>query len=300
MLILSGGLLAAIDILLAPTITAAPSIARRMPAVTSYPTDRNDRSAPPISAAIICLNEEHNISCCLDALSWCDEIVVVDSGSTDRTLQIVERFNGTKVLYRRFDTYIAQKNFALDHCQHDWVLSVDADEILPGKLIEEIQGLSFDVAGYFVGRRSFLGDQEIKYGSWNPDYKLRLFRRSVGRWGGSNPHERVLLEGPTQRLTTRMLHYSYRTRQEFLDRNRKYMRMLVEHQSRPDKRTYLGEPILHGWGNFVKSYILRRGFLDGPAGLYIAYHMARLSYEKHSLLARKTKEFQTSPMRRSA
>jgi len=238
---------------------------------------------------------------CLDALSWCDEIIVIDSGSTDRTQQIVESYPGTKFLYRRFDTYIAQKNFALDHCQHDWVISVDADEVLPDPLIDEIQQLPFDVAGYFVGRRSFLGDQEIKYGSWNPDYKLRLFRRSVGRWGGSNPHERVLLEGPTQRLNVRMLHYSYRTRQEFLHRNRKYMQMLVEHQTRPDRKTYPGEPMLHGCGNFVKSYLLRRGFMDGSAGLYIAYHMARLSYEKHALMTQKLKDDKAaSNLRQSA
>lgn len=263
-------------------------------------TGRSHRSPPPISAAIICFNEQHNIARCLTALACCDEIIVVDSGSTDQTLNIVEQFPRTKILHRQFDTYIDQKNFALDHCTHDWVLSMDADEELPADLVKEIQQLPFDVSGYFIGRRTFLGDEEIKFGSWNPDYKLRLFQRAFGRWGGSNPHERVLLNGPSQRLSTRMLHYSYRTRQEFLDRNRKYMRMLVENQSPSKKRKYMGEPMLHGCGNFVRSYLVRGGFLDGSTGLYIAYHMAKLSYEKHCLLARNERQHRSSFTQRSA
>ena len=244
---------------------------------------------PPIAATIICYDEERNIGRCLDALQWCEQIVVVDSGSTDRTLEIVRGYPRTKVLCRPFDTYIAQKNFALDHCDHEWALSVDADEVLPPGLVKEILDLPFDVDGYFIGRRTFLGDREIRYGTWSPDYQLRLFRRARGRWGGSNPHEGVILGGPARRLSTRMLHYSYRNREEFVERNRKYTRMMVEYLKQQGRRTYFGESLVHWLGNFVKSYVLRRGFLDGSAGLFLAWHIANASFMKYHLLAKRSR-----------
>jgi len=250
---------------------------------------------PPVSAAIICYNEEANIARCLDALGWCEEIVVVDSGSTDETLAIVGSRAGTRTLHRRFDTYVKQKNYALDHCTHDWVLSLDADEVLTPQLIEEINGLPFDAAGYLIAIRPFLGSQEIKYGTWNPGYKLRLFRRSYGRWGGSSPHERVVLQGRTQRLKNRILHYSYRDRQEFLERNRQYTRMMVEFLAERGRQTYYGEPVVHWCGNFLKSYLLRRGFLDGRAGLFLAYHIANFSFMKYSLLAERNGQERRRP-----
>jgi glycosyltransferase involved in cell wall biosynthesis len=240
---------------------------------------------PPVSAAIICLNEEANIGRCLDALAWCKDVVVVDSGSTDETLKIVRRHPLARVFHRPFDSYVKQKNHALDHCRHDWVLSVDADEVLSPALIEEIGGLPFDAAGYEIAIRPFLGGQEIKHGTWNPGYKLRLFRRSCGRWGGSSPHERVVLDGRTRRLKHRILHYSYQNREEFLERNRHYTRLMVDYLSEQGRATYFGEPAVHWLGNFFKSYVLRRGFLDGATGLFLAYHIANFSFMKYSLLA---------------
>lgn len=245
---------------------------------------------PPISASIICYNEEGNIKRCLDAVGWCDQIVVVDSGSTDKTLDIVRQHPKTKVLHRPFDTYVKQKNHALDHCNHDWVLSVDADEVLTPQLIDEIENLSFDAAGYQIGIRTFLGSQEIKHGTWSPGYKLRLFRKSLGRWGSSSPHERVVLVGQTKRLRSRILHYSYASRREFVQRNRRYTQMMVDYLVQRGRKTYFGEQVVHWVGNFVKSYLLRRGFLDGSAGLFLAYHIANFSFMKYSLLAKRSKE----------
>jgi len=244
---------------------------------------------PPISAAVICYNEEQSIARCLDAIRWCEQIVVVDSGSTDRTVSIAKTFPGTHILVRPFDSYINQKNFALENCCHEWVLSVDADEIITPALAEEIENLAFDTQGYLIGRRTFLGSREIKHGNWSPDYNLRLFCRSQGRWGGSNPHERVVLEGRTRHLKARMLHYSFRDREEFLQRNRKYTAMSVEHLARQGRTTYWGEPLLHGLTNFFKAYLLRGGFLDGDEGLFLAYHYARFSYLKYCKLAARQK-----------
>jgi len=254
---------------------------------------------PPVSAAIICYNEQANIGRCLDALGWCEDIVVVDSGSTDDTLAIVRQYPKTKILYRRFDTYVKQKNHALDHCDHDWVLSVDADEVLTPQLIDEIHRLPFDTAGYQIAIRPFLGNQEIKHGTWNPGYKLRLFRKSLGRWGGSSPHEHVVLRGRSRRLKSRMLHYSYRNRQEFVQRNRQYTRMMVDYLAQTGRKTYWGEPVVHWLGNFLKSYLLRRGFLDGWTGLFLAYHIANFSFMKYSLLTQRTKDQKRGRLRLS-
>jgi len=240
---------------------------------------------PPISAAIICYNELHNIGRCLAALEFCDEIVVVDSGSTDGTRQLLQAHGKVRLLTRPFDTFIHQKNFALDACRHDWVLSVDADEVVTPHLRREIAALDFSAAGYLIGRRTFLGDQEIRHGTWVPDYNLRLFHRGHGRWGGSNPHERVVLDAPAVRLKHRLLHYSYRNREEFLARNEKYTRMMVQHVVARGRRAYFGEPLVHAVGNFVKAYFLKQGFRDGAAGWFIAWHTARLSHLKYRLLA---------------
>ena len=252
-------------------------------------TQANTHPRPPISAAIICHNELHNISRCLEALEFCDEIVVVDSGSTDGTRQLVEAHSKTRLLTRPFDTFINQKNFALDACRHDWVLSVDADEVITPPLRREIAALDFTAAGYLIGRRTFLGEQEIRHGTWNPDYNLRLFHRSHGRWGGTNPHERVVLDAPAVRLAQRMLHYSYRNRQEFLARNEKYTRMIVDYVAQRGHRPYLGEPLIHAAGNFVKAYLVKQGFRDGRAGLFIAWHTARLSHLKYQLLSERSR-----------
>ena len=251
---------------------------------------RQSGGRPPVSAAIICYNEEANIGRCLDALGWCDEIVVVDSGSTDATLEIVERYPAAKVFSRPFDTYVAQKNFALDRCTCDWVLSLDADEVATPELIDEVSCLPFDAAGYEISRRPFIGDQEIRHGTWNPGYKLRLFRRSRGRWGGSNPHERVVTSGRIDRLSGQILHYSYRDREEFLERNRRYTRMMVDYLAARGCKTYRGQAAVHWFGNFVKSYFLRKGFLDGSTGLFLAYHIANFSYMKYAMLAERGRE----------
>ncbi len=246
------------------------------------------RGAPAVSATIICLNEEALIASCLARLDWCDEIVVVDSGSTDRTIEIVSSFPKTRLFHRDFDTYINQKNFALDQCNHDWVLSLDADEILTKELIAEFVGLNYDVAGYQLQRKTFLGDQEIHYGNWNPDYVLRLFRRSLCRWGGTNPHETVKTEHKIGRLHSPLMHYSYASRDEFITRNRHYASMMVEHLLAEGVSSTTSRAVAHGFGNFLKAYLLRRGILDGADGLFLAWHGAKASYIKHSELARRT------------
>ncbi len=241
---------------------------------------------PLISASIICLNEQRLIGRCIDALQWCDEIVVIDSGSTDGTIEIVNSFPKTRLIHRDFDTFKDQKNYAVDACRNDWVLSLDADEILPAGLRDEIQALRFDVAGYKLRRTSFLANREIRFGNWNPDYALRLFRRSQCRWGGTNPHESVSTSGKVEKLKSPLLHYSYETKEDYIGRNRKYALMMVEYLREHGRTSSRLAAYSHGIGNFVKAFLIRRGFLDGADGLFLAWHGAKASFLKHSELAK--------------
>ncbi|MCA8988888.1 MAG: hypothetical protein KDA78_14665, partial [Planctomycetaceae bacterium] len=122
------------------------------------------------------------------------------------------------------------------------------------------------------------------------DYQLRIFRKSCGRWGGTNPHESVQLQGEPGFLKTRMLHYSYDNLQEYVTRNDKYIHMMVEHLSARGRTTTPIEPYVHCVGNFLKAYVLRRGFLDGYAGLFLARHIASGSFKKYHLLAQKNRQ----------
>lgn len=249
----------------------------------SPPTTRT----PAISAAVICFNEERQIGRCLGSLSWCDQIVVVDSGSTDRTFEIVNRVPQAEWHTRPFDDFINQKNHALALCRNEWVVSLDADEVLTGENVAEIRALAFDKSGYRIGRRSFIGGREIRFGNWSPDYQLRIFRKSRSHWGGTNPHESIQIEGAVGHLTSRMLHFSYDTFDEFIARNRKYTRMMVEYLDRQGRTTHPAEPYLHCVGNFLKAYVLRGGFLDGRAGFFLARHTAGGSFLKYRLLAER-------------
>ncbi|MFH1762430.1 MAG: glycosyltransferase family 2 protein, partial [bacterium] len=146
-----------------------------------------------ISAALICFNEQANIKRCLHSVGWCDEIVVVDSGSDDDTVGILHGFAKVKLFIRSFDDFAAQKNFAVQKCSNEWVLSIDADEEVTGELAQEILGLDFTCNGYFISRQnSFLG-KWIYFGGWSPDYKLRLFNRKNAVWRGAI-HETLFLE----------------------------------------------------------------------------------------------------------
>ncbi len=248
----------------------------------------------PFSAAVICCNEQEYIGQCLDSLTWCDEVILVDSGSEDKTLEIAARFPNVVIHERAFDNFINQKNFALSLCKHEQVISLDADEILVPELIEEIQQLDFAKAGYQISRRTFIGSQEIKHGNWSPDYQLRVFKKSKAKWGGTNPHETIILDGNVGKLKNRMLHYSYHNIDEFIERNRKYVRMMVEHLSGNGRNINMAKPYLHCIGNFVKAYILRAGFLDGAVGFSIAKQIAGGSFMKYRLLAEKNRKMKAA------
>lgn len=247
-------------------------------------------SRPPFSAAVICYNEQEFIGQCLESLQWCEQVVLVDSGSEDATLEIAARFPNVEIHSRPFDDFINQKNYALSLCEHEWIVSLDSDEVLVSELIDEIEQCDFEKAGYRIGRRTFIGSQEVKHGNWSPDYQLRLFRKSLAKWGGTNPHETILIQGEVGKLETRMLHYSYHTKGEFIERNRKYIHMMVDHLVSKGRTSNVAEPYIHCVGNFLKAYVLRAGFLDGATGFFLARHIAGGSFLKYRLLAEKGRQ----------
>jgi len=238
-----------------------------------------------LSVIIITKNEALNIRECLESVKWADEIVVVDSGSTDDTIAICREF--TPLVYSHdWPGFGMQKNRALDYASKDWVLSLDADERITPELRDEItRTLELgEMDGYFIPRLSQFCGKFIHHSGWYPDYVLRLFKRNVGRFSDSLVHERVLLTGPTEQFKNPILHYSYLTVDDVERKVEHYSSAAAQQMWQAGKRSsWLGAFIRGGWA-FVRTYLLRLGVLDGIAGLNIAFMNARTTYLKYRKL----------------
>lgn len=237
-----------------------------------------------ISATIITRNEERNLPRAIESLRCCDEILVVDSGSTDRTVEIAERY-GARVIEANWRGYAGQKNYASDQARHDWVLSIDADEALSEDLEGEIwalkkNGPAFDA--YTVPRMAQYLGKWILHSGWYPDRKIRLFDRRKARWVGDYVHESVFSDGRVGALDGNLLHYTCQSLSEHMRTMNGYTTLaaeeLVAHGKRVDYRhLLLGPP----W-TFFKTYIAQRGFLDGVEGLAIAYMASLYTFLKYA------------------
>jgi len=227
---------------------------------------------------------------CLESAACAAECVVVDGGSTDRTVELAQKM-GAKVVERPFDGFIPQKNAAIDAASFDWVLSLDSDERLSAELVESIRTLFANdaeptLAGYFMARISFHLGRWIRHGGWYPDRKLRLIDRRRGRWAGRKVHEKIELDGPIGVLEGDLIHYPYRDYQHHLTKMDSYTtlasELLYEERRKwPRVRMFVQPPL-----QFLKSYLLRRGFLDGAAGFTLACLSARYEWLRYSKLAR--------------
>jgi glycosyltransferase involved in cell wall biosynthesis len=245
---------------------------------------------PRLSACIITFNEEDRIADCIRSLDWCDEIVVVDSHSTDHTREIAAEL-GARVIERDWPGHVAQKEFATRAAAHDWILSLDADE----RVSEELQGELLALrdtgfrgaCGWEMPRRSWYLGAWIRHGTWSPDRCLRLFDRRRGRWGGDNPHDRFELQEKPGRLRSVILHYPYRCFAEHLTT------ILAQEMHRRGKRAQVIDIVLHPMAGFFRGYVLKMGFLDGWRGLLLAYlhaHYTRMKYAKLLILQRLDSE----------
>ncbi|MFQ5682110.1 MAG: glycosyltransferase family 2 protein [Candidatus Binatia bacterium] len=242
---------------------------------------------PEISAIIVCFNEEHNIRDCLESVKWCDEIVVVDSFSTDRTVQICRQYTD-RVIQRPWAGYRDQKAFAHSQATSEWVFLVDADEQVSPELRKEIQ----DALSRFRTRFAAFSVPRLVYylgrwwwrGGWYPDYDVRVFRRDRATWAGTDPHEKIMINGKVLRLKKSLYHYSYSDIRDHLNR--------INHFTSVSSRELRGQGRRWAWVDnlcrpafrFFYFYVWKRGFVEGFAGLFVAATAAIYVFVRYAKL----------------
>lgn len=226
-----------------------------------------------ISAIIITLNEERNLPRALESLSIADEIVVVDSGSTDRTIEIA-RSHGARVIEHSWEGYAQQKNFAATQAKHSWILSLDADEELSPELIAEIQRIKRDgvgeAAGFTMPRMANYLGRWIRHSGWYPDWKVRLYDKGRAKWAGDFVHERVEVNGPVNKLSGDIRHYTCNTFSDHLKTLDRYTTLSAKESFATGRRSHLVGMILGPPWKFAETYLFRQGLRDAFPGFCIA------------------------------
>lgn len=225
----------------------------------------------PLSAVLITRDAEEYLDRVLGALQCCGEILVLDSGSTDRTREIAVE-HGASWYERPFDGYGSQKRHAVVRARYDWILAIDSDEVLDDEAGAAVKAVDWDRQNpsmcWRLRRRPFVGQREVRFGHWNPDWVVRLFHRGHHDFSGAPIHESVTPAGPVLTLPGSLYHYSYRDLGEIVRMD--YHRLKAQRYRDQGRRA--GGPVLamRATWEFFYSYILRRGFLDGPAGVVVA------------------------------
>lgn len=233
-----------------------------------------------LTVTIITLNEEKNLQRCLDSVkNIANEIVLVDSGSSDNTLKIAKEY-GCKIFDKKFVDYEDQKNFAADKAAYEWIFSIDADEIVTKELCGEIKKAidSGEYDGYLIGRRNFILGGEIKHTRWSPDEHIWLWKKEKGIWKGEI-HEEVVVDGKVGKLRNKKIHYQDTTISEFINSNNKYSTMrakqLKDENVKPSILRLFYEPLFE----FVLRFIYKLGFLDGWRGLVLSVLMGYYQFQ---------------------
>lgn len=237
-----------------------------------------------VSAYVITFNEEDNIRDCLESITWADEIVVVDSFSTDKTVQICRAYTD-RVFQREWPGFLDQKNFALEHTTNTWVLNIDADErVSPALRDEIIEELKRDdaVDGYYIPRHTYYLGRWINHGGWYPNYQLRLFRRDKGRWAGEQLHEKVAVKGKTKTLRNDLLHFAYRSLSDQLKTIDQFSRASAEIMGEKGIRGTPFHLLVRPPIKFLETYIYKQGFRDGIPGLINAIAFSFYVFMKYA------------------
>jgi glycosyltransferase involved in cell wall biosynthesis len=245
-----------------------------------------------ISVAIITQNEELNIRECLESVRWADEIVVVDNGSTDQTRQVCQDF-AARVYIEEWKGFARQKNSAIEKTRNEWVLSLDADERVTPELRQEIERVlksDSPTEGYFIARKNFFLGHWIKHCGWYPDYNLRLFRKSQGRFLERAVHERVEIQGKVGYLKNPLEHKTYRSLSDFLKRMDGYSSLAASEMFREGRKYRFRDILFRPAFTFLQMYLLRAGFLEGYLGFLLAVLYSFYTLAKYS----KLKELQES------
>ncbi len=247
---------------------------------------------PRITVTLITLNEEKNLARALKSVVWADEKLVIDSGSTDRTVEIA-REHGAQVIQNPWPGYGQQKNFAQDHAANEWILNLDADEEVSPELQREIIGIleSLDshqrsISGFEIPRRTWFLGRWILHGGWYPNHLIRLADRRRGRWTEPQVHEAwkpsESRDAFVGRLTCPLLHYTFASIREQVLTNLRFSNLGFQELQRRGKRASLGKLVWKPIGKFLETYLLKRGFLDGLPGLIISVNAAHSMFLKYA------------------
>jgi glycosyltransferase involved in cell wall biosynthesis len=224
-----------------------------------------------LSVYMITYNNARTVGRALESVKWADEIIVVDSFSTDKTAEICQKYTD-KIFQRRWPGHRDQYQYAADLTAHPWIMFVDADEEVSPELAEEVRrelgGGAEEVDGFFVYRRTFYLGRWIRYGGWYPDGEIRLYRRDKGRWEGGL-HARVVVDGRVQPLKNLCHHYTYRDISDQIQTIDKYSRIAAEDMAQKGEKFSFFKLLCHPPFRFIKEYFFKSGFRDGLPGLVI-------------------------------
>lgn len=243
-----------------------------------------------ISVYMITYNNARTVGRALESLKWADEIIVVDSFSTDKTVEICEKYTD-KIFQRRWPGHRDQYQYAADLTTHPWLMFVDADEEVTPELADEIRrelvGGAGEVNGFFVYRRTFYLGRWIRYGGWYPDGEIRLYRRDKGRWEGGL-HAKVVVDGKVRSLKNQYLHYTYRNISDQIQTIDRYSQIAVEDMLESGERFSLFKVLFHPPFRFIKEYLFKSGFRDGMPGFIIVVATMFFVFIKYAKLWEST------------
>lgn len=245
----------------------------------------------PISSFLVCKNEETHIAACLDSLSFCDEIVVVDSFSTDKTLEICKNYN-VRLLQREWPGYKLQKEFACSQTKHEWVLFMDADEVVSQELREEILSLVSDpnnekikqYSAFRVKRAMFFLGKWWRKGGWYPEHRIRFFRRDAVEWIGKDPHENVRVHGKIGDLSGEIFHFSYDDIPDQIKKLSSHAFVRAKSDFDSGKVVSFEKLFIRPLLRFLKFYFIKKGYREGMSGLIVAVFESFYTFMKYARL----------------
>ena len=250
-------------------------------------------SKAPLTVVILAKNESGRIADCIRSVAWADDILVIDDESTDNTVALAESL-GARVLRRKLDLEGRHRNWAQAQAKHEWVLSLDADERVTPELAEEIQGLLAGGAPpfetYAIPRRNYIGNRWIRHGGWYPSAQMKLFKPAVFRWEETTVHPRAISDKPAGVLRHDLIHYSYRDLDDFYRKLDRQTTLEAQKWVADRRKVRIGKALWRTIDRAVRSYVMKRGFLDGWIGVHVAWLAGAyqwVSYRKYLVLCHR-------------